>query len=333
MRSRASRPRWRRLLRRSGLAVVAVWGVVTLAAFGYDVATSGSVPAPPLDGHGHDVRTGALTTHYESWDGRGTPVVLVHGFLESASVWREVAPLLAAAGHRVYAIDVRGYGYTERQGPYTLRSDTTQLLDFIAALRLTRADGGAPLLVGHSSGAAIVGNAARLRPDAVAGVVFLDGDGTPYGVGPGWVHRLFVDPYATALIRLITRHPSLAASVYRQACGPRCPPFDPAQWIGPFRVKGADAALRAILSRQLIGLTYAQERQIRVPAAVVFGSQDREMTAADAEATARRLRTSRVVAIRGAGHLVMLSDPTALVQALTRLAAPAGQPGVSAAVR
>ncbi len=309
------------MLGRAAVAVVAVWLLLTVAATAYDLTTSRSVPAPPLDAHGHELRTGELTTHFESWGSAGTPIVLVHGFLESASVWERVAPLLAAAGHRVYALDVRGYGYTERKGPYTLASDTRQLLDFVAALHLTAADGGTPLLVGHSSGAAIVGNVARLRPAAVAGVVFLDGDGTPYGVGPGWVHRLFIDPYATAIIRLMVRHPSVAASAYGRACGPRCPRFDPRVWLGPFRVAGAEPALKAILGRQLIGMTYVQERQIDVPAAVVYGKDDPEMTAVDAQATARRLRTTRVVAIPGARHLAMLSDPTALTAALEPVAA------------
>ena len=311
----------RRWLRRGCLGLLALFVLLTVTATAYDALPADAVPPPPLDSAGHYVRVGGLTTHYEQWGTAGPPVVLVHGFLESAWVWHDVGPRLAATGHRVYAIDVRGFGYTQRRGPYTLASDTAQLADFLAAVGLEGDRAGRPVLVGHSSGAAIVGNLSRLRPADVAGVVFMDGDGTPYGVGPGWVHRLLLDPYATALLRLSTRHPALARAAYRSACGPRCPAFDPAAWTTPFRVRGAVPALRQILSHQLIGLTYRQERMIHVPAAVLYGAQDPEMTGVDATATAVRLRTTRIVVLPAAQHMGMLSDPAATAADLSTLVA------------
>ncbi|MGZ4699385.1 MAG: alpha/beta fold hydrolase [Oryzihumus sp.] len=310
---------WRRVLGRLGLTLLGAFAVLTLAAAAYDWGSAGTVPVPPLDDHGHTVRAGGLTTHYEQWGESGPPIVLVHGFMESAQVWDRVGPQLAAAGHRVYALDVRGFGYTERRGPYTLTGDTAQLRAFVAALHLDAAHHSTPMLVGHSSGAAIVGDLARTDPAAVRRVVFMDGDGTPYGVGPGWVHHLFVDPYATAMLRLATRHTGLAERAYASGCGPTCPPFDAQQWLTPLRVPGAESALKAILSQPLIGLTYAQERQVHVPAAVVYGSRDPQMGRASATATAARLHTHDVVAIPGAGHLVMLAAPDAVSAVLQRL--------------
>jgi pimeloyl-ACP methyl ester carboxylesterase len=302
--------------------VVALLAPLTVAAFGYDLVGGGVLAPAPLGANGHVLTAGGLTTRYEQWGSTGTPVVLVHGFLESAWVWHEVGPLLASRGYRVYAIDVRGYGYTSRTGPYTLAGDTAQLQTFLAALHLDAAHHAAPVLVGHSSGAAIVGNLARTDPAAVAAVAFMDGDGTPYGVGPGWVHRLFVDPYATALIRLVTHHPSLAGRAYRGACSASCPPFDASAWVRPMRVAGAESALKAILRQPLIGMTYAQERSMHVKAAVIYGTDDPEMTAGDAEATASRLHTHLVVPLPGAPHLGMLSSPTATAEAIARVAAP-----------
>jgi pimeloyl-ACP methyl ester carboxylesterase len=39
----------------------------------------------------------------------GDPVVLLHGFPERSTCWRDVAPLLHAQGLRTYAPDQRGY--------------------------------------------------------------------------------------------------------------------------------------------------------------------------------------------------------------------------------
>ena len=46
--------------------------------------------------------------------GTGPLVVLVHGWPESWYSWRHQIPALAAAGYRVAAIDVRGYGGSEK---------------------------------------------------------------------------------------------------------------------------------------------------------------------------------------------------------------------------
>ena len=43
-------------------------------------------------------------------EGDGPTVVLVHGFPESWYSWRHQIPAIAAAGYRVVAVDVRGYG-------------------------------------------------------------------------------------------------------------------------------------------------------------------------------------------------------------------------------
>ncbi len=173
--------------------------VTTGTSVVYNHLTSTPSAVLPLDAHGHVVATGDVRTHYESWGDAGSAVVLVPGFAESSYVFDALGPILAAAHHRVFALDVRGYGYTERRGPYTLASDTRQLADFLRVLHLRRTDGVSTVVVGHSSGAAIAGDLALTRPADVAGIVFLDGDGTPYGVGPAWAHALVRDPFATSL--------------------------------------------------------------------------------------------------------------------------------------
>jgi pimeloyl-ACP methyl ester carboxylesterase len=114
----------------------------------------------------------ALSVHEA---GRGLPVVLAHGFPELAFSWRhQIAPLVAA-GCRVIAPDLRGYGATGSQGDVeayrmsNLAKDLTGLLD---ALDLPRA-----VFVGHDFGGALVWSVARDHPERVLGVVALN---TPY---------------------------------------------------------------------------------------------------------------------------------------------------------
>lgn len=101
----------------------------------------------------------------------GHPIVLVHGFVESADTWQYTPARLAAAGHRVYALDLDGWGYSQRVAPFTAEHQTTQPLDFIAALHL------------HGPCCSVIPAAQRSSPwqrcadrPAVGAVMFLDGD-------------------------------------------------------------------------------------------------------------------------------------------------------------
>lgn len=94
----------------------------------------------------------------------GDPVVLLHGFPERSTCWREVTPLLHAAGLRTYAPDQRGYSpgaRPPRRRDYTmdkLEADVVALVETI---------GGPVHLVGHDWGANNGWLVAMHRPDLV----------------------------------------------------------------------------------------------------------------------------------------------------------------------
>jgi pimeloyl-ACP methyl ester carboxylesterase len=57
----------------------------------------------------HRAHVNGTELHYVTAGDRGTPLLLVHGFPETWWAFRKVIPLLAAR-HRVYALDLRGFG-------------------------------------------------------------------------------------------------------------------------------------------------------------------------------------------------------------------------------
>lgn len=111
-------------------------------------------------------------------EGEGPAVLFCHGFPGLWSSWRRQLPRVADAGFRAIAVDMRGYGRTDRPssaseyGNQTLVGDLTGLLD---ALEIERA-----VFVGHDFGAQACWAAALHAPERVRGVVSL---AVPYGVG------------------------------------------------------------------------------------------------------------------------------------------------------
>jgi pimeloyl-ACP methyl ester carboxylesterase len=114
-------------------------------------------------------------------EGAGPLVLMVHGFPESWYSWRHQLGPVAAAGYTACAIDVRGYGGSDRPHPVEAYSMAHIVADLVAVADAL-APGAPAILVGHDWGAPIVWNAALTRADRFRAVAALS---IPYlGVPP-----------------------------------------------------------------------------------------------------------------------------------------------------
>jgi pimeloyl-ACP methyl ester carboxylesterase len=110
--------------------------------------------------------------------GRGPTVLFCHGFPGLWYSWRHQLGVIADAGFRAVAVDMRGYGRTDRPrdarkyGNQTIVADLTGLLD---ALEIDQA-----AFVGHDFGAQACWAAALHAPERVRAVASI---AVPYGVG------------------------------------------------------------------------------------------------------------------------------------------------------
>lgn len=105
--------------------------------------------------------------------GSGPAVVLVHGLPGTAYDWRELTPLLNAAGLRTIAYDRVGYGHSDARpsGPFTLSANVEDLLALLEAMDLNDVT-----LVGWSYGGAMALNVAHAPR---VGRIVLIGSGGP----------------------------------------------------------------------------------------------------------------------------------------------------------
>ena len=111
--------------------------------------------------------------------GEGPLVLLVHGFPESWYSWRHLLPVLADAGFRAAAMDVRGYGRSSKPAAieaYRMMAHVADNLGVVTAL-----DEETAVVVGHDWGAAIAATSALLRPDVFRAVGLLSVAYTPPG--------------------------------------------------------------------------------------------------------------------------------------------------------
>ena len=114
-----------------------------------------------------------VTIAYQQSGTTGIPVVLIHGFGASFYHWRKNIPALAQ-NSRVYAIDLLGFGQSEKPTPgvgasYTFETWGQQIIDFCREVV-----GGPAVLVGNSIGCIVAMQAAVDGPEWVSGVALLN---------------------------------------------------------------------------------------------------------------------------------------------------------------
>ncbi len=129
------------------------------------------------------VRANHITQRYAE-AGHGPLVLFCHGWPESWYSWRHQIRVVAAAGFRAVAPDMRGYGGTdapEAIEDYTLFHLVGDMVELVKALGETEA-----VIVGHDWGAPVAWHAALLRPDVFRAVVGMSVPWTP----PGYVDIL-----------------------------------------------------------------------------------------------------------------------------------------------
>ena len=298
--------------KRLGLALVVLLAAVTVVATVYDGVTSGGVSRHALYA-GRYVEVGGRELAYRTWGTHGTPIVLIGGFIVPSDAWRRVGALLGRT-HRVYAVDLPPFGYSERRGPYVVATWVDEVEGFERALHIRR-----PTLVGHSLGAAVVVGEALRRPRALRGIVLLDGDALRAGGAPSWVASLVVDPYFTAVYRFVTGSDWIFRRGLQSAYGPGAPRLthsDIAGWQRPFRVAGTAAAFKQMLPHGIQGWTLADLRRVHgVRVIVAWGANDTTDDVAAGRTTAKALRAPFVL-LPKAGHLSMLVDPAGVARAV-----------------
>ena len=120
--------------------------------------------------------------------GTGPLVIMVHGFPESWYSWRHQIGPVAEAGFTACAIDVRGYGGSDKPHPADAYAMSHMVDDLVGVARALAPDGQA-ILLGHDWGAPIVWNSALTRPDCFRAVGALS---VPY---TGIPRRAFSDVF------------------------------------------------------------------------------------------------------------------------------------------
>jgi pimeloyl-ACP methyl ester carboxylesterase len=147
------------------------------------------------------VNTGALNIRV-ALEGTGPLVLMVHGFPESWYSWRHQLEPIAKAGFTAAAIDLRGYGGSDKPQPVEAYAMEHMVGDVAGLIEALSPDEPA-VIVGHDWGAPIVWNTALIRPDKVRAVAGLS---VPYVGVPRRSFREIYEQLFTARGKFFYQH-------------------------------------------------------------------------------------------------------------------------------
>lgn len=252
------------------------------------------------------LEVGGLRFHVVD-EGKGTPVVLLHGFPDTARIWRSQIAALTAAGYRAIAPDLRGRGRSERPpsvSDYSLAALVGDVTGIMDALDVERAH-----VVGHDWGAGVAWVLASLVPQRVDHLVVIS-------VGFPGVTRPDLEALQKAWYRLLFLFEGTAEELlqkddwylFRETLQGR---GDVEQYIAELSEPGALTAglnwYRANLpAGQLLGSSL-QLPPVQAPTLGIFGTEEPYLTEASMVRSKEQVRGAwRYERLEGIGHWVQL---------------------------
>lgn len=279
----------------------------------------------------HRATFAGTTTRVLELEGDGPPLVLFHGYADSADTWRLVLDRLGREGRRAIAVDLPGFGRATRLDP------TVPILPQLDAFgrAVVRHAAGRPkepvIVAGNSLGGCLSLRLGQRTDLPLAGIVPI----APAGLDlAAWIGALDRAPMLRSLLGFPAPLPEpvvreVVGRVYRVLAFHDQDAIDPRTVRAFTRHHRHRAAVREILDiahRLLPELRDPFElEQIACPVLLVWGDRDRMVSHHGAERVLAALPTTRYERLHGCGHCPQIEATERVAELLTGFPEPLGE--------
>ncbi len=246
---------------------------------------------------------GSKQIYFEHHAGRGTPMVLVHGWGVDSRCWDGVLPALLEAGHGVITLDHRCCGRSDRDfADVSVTAIAGDVVRVVEHLQLERV-----ALNGWSLGGAVVVDAAVALGRRLAGLVLTGGATPRYTRTADFEHGGTADDVEGTIAALRADRVNTFEGVSRAVFAAQ-----PSAALLAFVARMfLDASPRAYAT--LLDLATVDQRallpKISAPALLLHGDQDAFVPLTIAQAAAKLLPKAKLSTYAGCGHAPFLEDP------------------------
>lgn len=271
------------------------------------------------------IPVGPGSMHVERYGHGGAPILLVHGFGTCSFLWRNVGPVLALANRTAFAIDLFGYGESDRpfDAQFGISAQSDYLDRALTALRLTRAT-----VVGIDLGGAVAMHLAYNRPERVDRLVLINAiafDDVPAED----IKQLQRNTarFALRISRGVLGAAPLMRELLEDSVFDKANMPDPllarylAPYVGEEGLNHLLALARAVDEEDLAEVDLGQ---IDRPSLIVWGDQDPFVGPKLGERLADTIPGSRLVRLPGTGRLVPEEAPDTIANMILEFVGASG---------
>ena len=250
----------------------------------------------------HFVKIGRSCYHYTEYPATGKDLLFIHGFASSTYTWEKVAPVLNKLGYHVWALDIKGFGWSEKpkDTSYDILTLTEEVYQWMEAFGLDDV-----VLVGNSLGGGIATLMALLHPERVGRMVLIDA--AAYNTEFPFIMELARLPLSAEMTKLFFSH-WVVRQTLREV-------YHHKDWITRDQVDAyydrlqTDNALNAqIAVVRALEFSRVEKYVNRIPeiktkALIIWGEHDRWIPLSSAYRFKAELRDATLVIIPECGHM------------------------------
>ncbi len=247
--------------------------------------------------------TGVWIRYAEQGDPAGEPMILLHGLSDSWFSWSRVLPLFPS-GWRVYALDQRGHGDSDKPATgYAARDLAADVVAFLDAKAIRRAT-----VVGHSMGGIVAQHVAALAPERVSRLVLVATAG-------GLREMNGAAEFEQAVMALADPVPEAFAREFQESTIHR--PL-PRAFVDRTVVESLKLPARVwhTLTAELMASPPAEVPAARFPILMYWGTKDAVFSREAEDRLQARLPRARLVVYPETGHAVHWERPERFVEEL-----------------
>ncbi len=263
------------------------------------------------------IPVGPGSMHVERYGRGGEPVVLLHGFGTSSFLWRNVAPALTLSGLTAFAVDLLGYGESDRplDADYSIAAQAEYLERAMTALHIPRAS-----VVGLGIGGGIALRLASARPARVRRLALINS--VAFDECPGRDVRSIQLGTARFALRVsqgvLGAAPLLKRVLEEGVARPESMPARlVARYLAPYA--GAEGVMHLLALARALRADDVESlplSRLVVPTLIVWGEAEPWLDGGLPERLQRAIPGSRLVRMAQVGRLVPEESPRVLSQLL-----------------
>ncbi len=245
--------------------------------------------------------------HFQEFGNAGDPpLILIHGYTASTYVWRSVAPMLADAGFHIIAVDLLGFGFSEkpRWFDYSIDSQARMVARFMDRIGIGRA-----IVVGSSYGGAVAATLALDYSERVEKLVLVDAVANDRVKNHPILRICSVPGVGEAIAPFLADTKAFHRHRMRKTLSPANHDLitqDRVESIArPIAAADAHHSLLATSRNWHANRITYDAHLINQPTLIIWGEEDKVIPLTDGHTLHNRILHSRLVILKNCGHVPM----------------------------